>query len=448
MKKIILIVSIVLLIIIFGIGAFYLSTNNLTETYDFSKLDCTNINRVLKGKNNNYLFVDLITNEEYGEMMNLLYPSDITDNQGLDMPSADNYDEVRKNFIKEHTNAYTLKKGDFTKVDLEEFNVNLEDNSNGEYEYLFYKAVIGNDNFIFPSEWGSTPFNFIPVSEENKWYVITDMGIWEINSEDLSATKLTSDEFEGKDINSLREEFVEKSMPLIWINNSFISPDYKNILYVTNRDCENYSQGSIYKINLDTKKEEKIITFEEIEYISGFISNNTVLVGESNILNIDNGNKVSIQLPDLNNISVVGANNEKLVYSSYEDNIPGQSYSINDINVQNGELVEKTKITDCYGGLPVFSTNGSKMVMKYRTVENDNEDVLIYDVNNNKQYLLSNFIKMDSNDEIINENLIWLNDNLIIIKVENTENSGKYVIFDTDELKVIGGNNYENAISE
>ena len=82
-------------------------------------------------------------------------------------------------------------------IDLKEMLEELYFTSTGnESEYLFYKATIGDDVFIFPSEWGALPFGFIDASEDSAYYTFTNWGIWKIDTEKLSLDKFILLSFE------------------------------------------------------------------------------------------------------------------------------------------------------------------------------------------------------------------------------------------------------------
>ena len=408
-NKIIGIISfLIIVIVIILFSKFFVNTNNIQHMKEISSLDANNIKNIkellnfdikhiLKGKEN-ILFIDKLQN------------------------------------------AYTYMNNDIVKMETEEFNVTLK-SSYGIEEYSFYKAVVQDDIFIFPEDWHNIRLKFIPVSEENKWYVATDLCISEINADDLSITQLTSDKFNGKEFSEIEAETVQRDFKgyLLWIDEVLISPDNKFIIYSTNRDGKIASEKSIWKINLETKSEEEIIEpFIGESGIRGFLTNDVILQGRSCLINVSNYKKINIDAKD---DVVVDVKNGKIFYSDKDLD----SLIIYDVDETNGELVEiMRKEIDIFPDFK-FSNDGNKMITNIKT-NNQKEDVIIYDLKNNDIHFLSEFIQIDSGDIIESMSTLWLNEDVVIIKIINDNNfdynyidetNKRYIIFDTRSFEVV-----------
>ena len=340
-KKSGIIISVIALIICLIIAGVCLTNSNKHEIHSLLDTYPLTYDYLLNGKNGEVLFIDSISSEEYEEMMNLLYPNGILDEQGQEIGSTDNYEVVRAEYIKNHTKAYTKLDGRIVGVGLEPFYVTISDRSSeGEYEYLFYKAVVGDDKFIFPSEYGNQPFGFITASEKNMYIIYSDLGIWKINTENFHAEKLTNDDFEGESYTKIQDRF---GGYLIWVDNAILSPNADYLVYRTNRDSIDINDTSVWKIDLNTGKEEQILAPNLNNNIIGFISNDAIVAGSTSntrLVNTQTLEVYPINIPEKDNMSVVNVKEGKLIYSTYEDGSSITTYVINEVNLTNGSIAE------------------------------------------------------------------------------------------------------------
>ncbi len=319
-----------------------------------------NYDYIIKGKKVS-LFVDSISTEEYDELIELLYPKGIVDEQGQEIGIIENSTEVRENFINEHTKAYTVIDGATQEVELEKFYITLREISISfeEENYLFYKAVIGEDVFVFPSEWGSLPFGFIEDGEENSYYIYGNLGIWKIDTEKLSLDKITSDEYNGKTYSDLMNEIGNNDTSdndgfLVWIDQAVISPNNDYIVYRSNRGSENLNETSIWKIDLKTRKEEKVLVENLYNDIIGFASENVIVVGSTGntrLVNLKTLKVQDVKIPQVENMAVQSVRNGKLLYSTYKDGDEYTTIILNEINFETGELAELQRFDECYSNL-------------------------------------------------------------------------------------------------
>jgi len=223
------------------------------------------------GESGAVLLVDAISDKEYAEMMSILYPNGIVDAQGQDLPGINNLAETRAKFVAEHTKAYSLVGEKTTEVKLTSFKIAISDKSSGEYESLFYKASVGKDRFVFPAEWGNQSYSFIYVYEKNIYLAYTDMGIWRIDPDNLSAVKLSSDTYSAKTQAEIGLG-ITKLHPdgyLTWVDSVKISPDGNYIVYRTNRDSTKLNETSVWGIDLKTGEEGQLISPPMTTILSG-----------------------------------------------------------------------------------------------------------------------------------------------------------------------------------
>lgn len=357
-KKSGIIISIVALLVCVILAIVCLTNRNVhpIENVSEGSYELFTYHKVLKGKNGTSLFVDIVSDDEYNELLKILYPNGIVDEQGQEIGIVENAEEVRKKFIDEHTKAYTVINGTTKEVELERFYIDLKEmleelyftSTGNESEYLFYKATIGDDVFVFPSEWGALPFGFIDASKDNSYYTYTSWGIWKIDTEKLSLDKLTTDEFEGKTyieiINEIgNDETVDNEGSLYWIDSVQISPNNNYIVYRSNRGSENLSETSIWKLDLKTRAEEKVLMEDLYNDIVDFASDDVIVVGSTQntrLVNLTNLNVQKIKIPNEPNVSVQGVKNGKLFYTTYEDGSEQTTTVLNELNIETGELTE------------------------------------------------------------------------------------------------------------
>ncbi|PTQ57068.1 MAG: hypothetical protein BSOLF_2219 [Candidatus Carbobacillus altaicus] len=393
-----------------------------------------NFSNIMLGENGSVLLVDSISDKEYTEMMNILYPNGIVDTQGQDIPGINNFDEARAKFIAEHMKAYSLVGEKTIEVKLTTFKINITDKSNGEYESIFYKASIGKDNFVFPSEWGNQSYGFISVSEKNIYIAYTDMGIWHIDPENMSAKKISSDKYSGKTQAEISLE-IKKLHPdwyLTWIDSVNISPDGNYVVYRTNRDSTALNETSVWEIDLKNGEERQLIQPSYNNDIVGFITNRNVVVGalsDTRMVDVINKTVIPVNVPKLPNLRITGVKDGKITYSSYEDGSFSTTVFISSVNVSTGELSEIAKVVGYLDGEPHFSPSGNKIAIGYGADPMVGvTDVMIIDMATMSRTLLTDLLQ---NPRALNGNVIhfrWINDDEALVDLQRGLESSSFLI--------------------
>lgn len=393
-----------------------------------------NVSNVMVGENGEVLLVDSITDEEYSEMMSILYPNGIVDAQGQDIPGINDFDESRAKFVAEHMKAYSLVGEEISEVTLTPFKISITDESNGEYKSLFYRASVGKDNFVFPSEWGNQSFGFISISEKNIYLAYTDMGIWRIDPENMTAKKLSSDSYSGK---SLAEISLGIAKPhsdwyLTWIDSVNISPDGKYVVYRTNRDSIELNETSVWGIDLNTGEEQQLIDPSLNNDIVGFITDSNVVVGalsDTRIIDVNNKTAIAVDVPNLPNLRISSVKDGKIVISSYDNGSSNSTAFISSVDASTGRISEISRVSGYLDGEPRFSPSGSKIAIGYG---NDPmvgiDDVMIVDLSTNSQKLLSN---SSQSARAVNGNIIrfqWVNDDEVLVNARYGSDSTSFMV--------------------
>ncbi len=453
-KKSSAIISIVALIVCMIIAAICLTNGNKHEMQNSLNVVPIKYDYLLKGKNGSSLFIDSISSDEYKEMMKILYPNDVVDEQGLEIGSVQDVEAVRAKYIEEHTKAYTKLDDKIVEVELEPFYVNIADRSNGgEYEYLFYKARIEKDTFVFPSEYGNTPFGFIAASKENTYIVYSDLGIWKINLENLNAEKLTSDEFNGESYEDIRTKF---NGHLFWVDNVSLSPNADYLVYGTNKDATNINEISIWKIDIKTNKEEQILAPDLYNNIVGFISDDAIVVGSTEntrLININNKIVKSISLPKVSHLSIRNVKDGKLIYSSYEDDSSTTKYVVSEVDLSDGTITKLNEYDALFsevGAENVENLSDADLIYLQNEVDNGHYPWRLDPENVARQYLyniyeinaetLSDIAYKNSGECTLNYRLNEAVYTLSLSKLYKKDNTGIWFIKD---FKAVNGQNID-----
>jgi len=390
----------------------------------------------LTGPGGTCLLVDVIGDSEYDEMMEILYPDGIVDEQGLSIPGVENLEEERAKFIAEHTKAYSLDGDKITEVDITPFNVKMSSGSDGEYESLFYKAVIDDDSFVFPSEWSPGNYDFA-VSEKGVYLACSYTEILRIDPVALTAKKLSSDFYNGKSRVDIETEVrAGKTCPnkdIYWIDSPYLSPDGEYVIYRTNRDCPGYGDTSVWAVNLNTGEEFKVVEPALDNDIVGFLSDNHIVVGSSantRVVDIVSGEVIPLSFPELPNFCIDGTGNGVIIYSGYPEDSSITTMYINNVDVLTGEISTITKVSGFITyepGGPKFSPSGEQIAINYGIDPDRGTDNIVFvDLKNGEQKLFTESIQ---NTKHIKGNIgyfMWLPDDSCIVTAMDRDNNGKF----------------------
>ena len=387
-------------------------------------------NYVMRGPNETTLLVKSITNSEYSELLATLYPNGVVDAQGQEMGGIANIEEVRAQFIDNRMKAYSVSDNKQSEIQLKPFTIELENQSVGEYDALFYSASIGQDTFVFPSEWGNQPYGFTHMSNKNVYLAFTDKGIWQIDPIEQIATKITSDTYLGKTQAELSLT-LRKENPnsyLLWIDNVAISPAGDYIVFRTNRDADNPDETSVWKVNLKSNSERRILSPNINNDIVGFISDNAIVVGSlsnTRIANLDSGNCKPVDVPLLQNVCVKGVKDGKVVVTSYQDGSTITTAYINQVNLDTGEMTELSRVSGYLSGEPEFSPSGNKIALGYGSdAMTGINDVVIVDAISKTHSRVSESLLTAQSANPISSNVtryLWLNEDTVLTNVQKEQ---------------------------
>jgi len=301
----------------------------------------------------------------------------------------DGWEQIRAALIEETEQAFEFSGASLKNIPRTGFYVTLmnfdmdDPMLQSPFDWLFYfvRSSTG-ESYIFPSEWqiGDDPApRFDP--EGSALYVSTSLGIWRITADGRSE-KLTTDEYDGK--HSSWHEMAaydrrEEMFRLFWISSHVhLSPDRRFIIHTTNRDCyENGSNMSVWRIDLETGEEQRIVEGNAANTIDGFVTNRLVLIDQRFLLDVHSGETTPVTLPDLPNRSIVDTGHGYIVCGSYKDEDGGlSSLHIFRLEPETGAL------TESFTGRGVFrefrfSPSGKLAYVGYGTEPNRGAETLM-----------------------------------------------------------------------
>ncbi len=384
-------------------------------------------NYVMTGPSGTKLLVKSISSAEYKEMMSLMYPNGIVDEQGQEIGAVENAQEVRANFIAQHMKAYWVQGTEKIQVSIIPVTIPL---SNPERGVLFYKASIGQDTFVFPSEWGRQGFGFDHRSEQGLFLAYTSEGIWRIDPTTMAAEKITADTYQGKSMAEVREDLKNRlGEHLAWIGSVDISPDGATVIYRTNRDTDILNDTSIWKIDLDTMEEEQLLAPTRHNNMVGFLSDNCAVVGSTEntrMVDVDSGKVIALEFPVVPNFHIDDVGGGKVAFSSYASDKPGTTVYVSQVDKVTGSVIELARVTGHIGKL-IFSPSEDKVAIEYGTDhEKKTDDIVIVDTTKNIQVLLSNISAKRAASTAQNQkegkiditNFCWLNNDTLLLEQE------------------------------
>lgn len=418
-------------------------------------IDSNETDYVMYGENGTTLLVKPVNAAEYDELMDILYPHGTIDDQGLSMEAVPNEDAIRAEFVANHTKAYAVNGLVQTEVALTPFTIELEDESNGVFNALMYRCIVGTDTFIFPSEWGNHPFGFLHSTPANVYLAYTDIGIWLIDAINGDTQKLTNDSYAGASRAEISNttKFTAPGNYLVWIDGVTMNMTGHCVIYRTNRDADSPNKTSVWKIDLDTKQEAPVLPAENNNDIVGFITDEHFVVGALNntrMVGIFDDTVASISLPNLPNMCIKGVGYGKLIYTSYQEDSPITTAFINKIDDVTGDVQAITSIAGYLDGVPNFSPSGSKIAFLYG-VDNSfgTNDVCIVDANSGTDELLSETRASAQHSKDSSNNVSgvhWLDDDTVLVRSEENNPTSNTNPISTNSTSPVFGSIYPTVL--
>lgn len=408
-------------------------------------------NFVMHGASGVTLLVKSIGVEEYEELTNILYPNGVIDEQGQVQDSIPNMEQVRAEYIASHTKAYVVNGNAQSEVTLVPFTISLEDISNGNFEALMYRCIIGTDTFIFPSEWGCHPFGFLHSADSTVYLAYTDVGIWRIDAINGGTEKITSDMYEGESRANIDAALKAKNSNkyLTWIDGAQIDSSGRYVVYRTNRDTATKGETSIWKVDLQTLSERRLVGPTVNNDIIGFVSSDSIVVGSldnTRVISISSGRVESVDVPSLPNICVKAVGHGTLTYTTRQEGASLSTAVVAELDGQTGKLTEIKSVSGYLDGIPSFSPSGTKLAFTYGdNPETGVNSIRVVDTSSKTEMTVAkdSMSTQRSQTEGYFSKCLWLNDNILLTgcsesSVSSAATRSSYnVVFEDTPLKVV-----------
>lgn len=344
---------------------------------------------------------------------------EITDSEGNLLEDSD---ERRQDFMDDFENfRIVTADGSTYSVDSTPFTVSLESASE-DFDYTFYQVETSDGNLIIPQEWDVMGFIFLNSKDNSSFYDCTDIGIWKLDPDNRTATKVTSDSYNGQARLSILSSMTSENS-LFWIDNPIVSPDGKYVVYRSNRTAPDASGDCVWVLNGDTGVETQLTqNMGTYRAIQGFISNTEILVenyaGDTtsySVLNIETGAESPVAMPQLDNLMVFAVSaNGYVALSSYDDT----SADTTIVKVTSTGVSVISELQNCYGKVG-FSPSGDKVgiVFNEDNSKPDNNMVLVDLASGTAQELsqLPAAQERDIGKDACISDFSWLNDEAILV---------------------------------
>ena len=163
-------------------------------------------------------------------VMDLLSDGDLAQFSEQTAPGSAAGEEQARQFINCRANLRIITAdGAVLPVEWDMFSVPMEDVRGEGQEAVFYRVAAGDGVLAIPQEDPGT-------NTGSRFYAWTDAGIWKIDPEQGTGSKVTSDFYQGMHYTALAED-ADACHPLFWIGNPMVSPDGRYVVYCSNRSA-------------------------------------------------------------------------------------------------------------------------------------------------------------------------------------------------------------------
>jgi len=377
---------------------------------------------VFYGSDGQVVLLDIASDTEISDFLDATWDPDTGS-------YIDGWMQFRATFIYEAEQAYELSGTSLITLPRSLHRVTLKNTEMNspmgqEFDWPFY-CVTSSDgkSYVFPSEWdiGDDPALMFD-AEHSALYVSTFLGVWQI-SPDGTSRKLTTDEYNGMHYSqhdtAAYDDHIGSS--LFWTANALMSPDGSFIIYRSNRDC--YTEGSenmsLWRIDLETGEEQRILEGNSVNRIDGFVTDTMVLIDQQFLLDVSTGESIQVSLPNLSNRFIESTGFGYIICSSYRDEDAGlSSLYIFRVEPETGALTDVLTISGVFRDSG-FSASGRFAFATYGSDPDQGAvTALIFDLENSTIRFLEDVLGKAYNElDGIVTRAKWLTDNSMLLQV-------------------------------
>lgn len=320
---------------------------------------------VIQIEDGSAILADKLSSSDISTLMSI-----ITDSEGN---LLDNSESLRQKYMEACERVQILNAdGTRSSVSLTPFSVTIEDGM-GEFSHTFYQFSVGNEKHVIPGEWDTMRFHFLTSEDATRIFLCTDIGIWSLNPQLKSVTKLSSDEYNGVSRTTM-ETIYSNGDALFWIDNPKLSPDGSYIVYRSNRSSPATQGDAIWCLNTTTGNETQISSFSgDWNAVHGFISSDDIFVetvsqthqsSTYSVLNLVSSQCNAVTLPIDGCITILEISSSGNVAASYYDD-SSEGLALLSISPSSNSLSLRCVYEGHFSSGVEFSPDGSSLLAPF-----------------------------------------------------------------------------------
>ena len=355
-------------------------------------------------------------------VMDLLSDGDLAQFSEQTAPGSAAGEEQARQFINCRANLRILTEdGAVLPVEWDMFSVPMEDVRGEGQEAVFYRVAAGDGVLAIPQEDPGT-------NTGSRFYAWTDAGIWKIDPEQGTGSKVTSDFYQGMHYTALAED-ADACHHLFWIGNPMVSPDGRYVVYRSNRSAPKDYGDCLWALDGTSGRELQLTSDAHVYRVpEGFVGPTEVLVANLSgdtptaysVVDVATGAEMSLQMPTLPNVSICAtspAGYAALGY--YDDAACGTAI----VQIQGKDVTTVQDFPGIYGTIH-FSPSGAWAGISYNLdLSRPDSELLLFDLCSEAERYLSDDAAslMDHPGSASISDFAWISDNALLVTTESTE---------------------------
>ena len=355
-------------------------------------------------------------------VMDLLSDGDLAQFSEQAAPGSVVGGEQARQFISCRANLRILTEdGAVLPVEWDMFSVPMEDVRGEGQEAVFYRVAARDGVLAIPQEDPGTNIG-------SRFYAWTDGGIWKIDPEQGTGSKVTSDFYQGMHYTALAED-ADACHPLFWIDNPMVSADGRYVVYRSNRSAPKDYGDCLWALDGTSGRELQLTSDAHVYRVpEGFVGPTEVLVANLSgdtptaysVVDVATGAEMSLQMPTLPNVSICAtspAGYAALGY--YDDAACGTAI----VQIQGKDVTTVQDFPGIYGTIH-FSPSGAWAGISYNLdLSRPDSELLLFDLCSEAERYLSDDAAslMDHPGSASISDFAWISDNALLVTTESTE---------------------------
>ena len=355
-------------------------------------------------------------------VMDLLSDGDLAQFSEQAAPGSVVGGEQARQFISCRANLRILTEdGAVLPVEWDMFSVPMEDVRGEGQEAVFYRVAAGDGVLAIPQEDPGT-------NTGSRFYAWTDAGIWKIDPEQGTGSKVTSDFYQGMHYTALAED-ADACHPLFWIDNPMVSPDGRYVVYCSNRSAPKDYGDCLWALDGTSGRELQLTSDAHVYRVpEGFVGPTEVLVANLSgdtptaysVVDVATGAEMSLQMPTLPNVSICATSPAGYAALGYYDDA---ACGTDIVQIQGKDVTTVQDFPGIYGTIH-FSPSGAWAGISYNLdLSRPDSELLLFDLCSEAERYLSDAAAslMDHPGSASISDFAWISDNALLVTTESTE---------------------------